>query len=67
MFQRVCALDLEGVVAKYAIAPYIADSEKTTWYKILNPEYSENEERQERSSKIGTANPYLAGIPAGLC
>jgi len=40
-------LDLEGIVAKHATAPYVADREKTTWFKILNREYSQKQGREE--------------------
>ena len=47
LFQRVCKLDLEGIVAKQKHAPYIASREEPTWYKILNPKYSQREGREE--------------------
>ena len=47
LFQRVCELDLEGIVAKHAIAPYVGDREKTTWFKVLNREYSQKQGREE--------------------
>src|SRR3989449_9808027 len=36
LFQRVCELDLEGIVAKQKSAPYVTDREQSTWFKILN-------------------------------
>src|SRR2546422_11086264 len=36
LFQRVCGLDLEGIVAKQKSAPYVTDREQSTWFKILN-------------------------------
>ncbi len=47
LHRRVCELDLEGIVAKHAPAPYVADREKTTWFKILNREYSQKQGREE--------------------
>jgi bifunctional non-homologous end joining protein LigD len=47
LFQRVCKLDLEGIVAKHKHAPYVASREETTWIKILNPNYSQREGREE--------------------
>jgi len=41
LFERVCALDLEGIVAKQRFAPYASDREISTWYKIRNPQYSQ--------------------------
>ena len=37
LFNAVCRLDLEGVIAKRLEDPY---GPKTTWLKILNPTYS---------------------------
>src|SRR5207247_7537669 len=31
LFQRVCELDLEGVVAKQKFGPYVAEREHSTW------------------------------------
>ena len=47
LFQRVCELDLEGVVAKQKSAPYVAEREHSTWYKILNRGYSQKDGREE--------------------
>src|SRR5437764_6799636 len=32
LFQRVCKMDLEGVVAKHAFGPYVTEGERTTWF-----------------------------------
>jgi ATP-dependent DNA ligase len=45
LFQRVCEMDLEGIVAKHSLAPYTM--ERTTWFKIKNPKYSQMEGREE--------------------
>src|SRR5580704_4916290 len=37
LFQRVCQMDLEGIVAKHSFGPYMA--EQTTWFKIKNRSY----------------------------
>src|SRR6266446_2478769 len=47
LFQRVCELDLEGVVAKQKSAPYVTEREHSTWFKILNREYSQKDAREE--------------------
>src|SRR5437899_226167 len=47
LFQRVCELDLEGIVAKQKSAPYITEREHSTWFKILNREYSQKDGREE--------------------
>ena len=40
LFQRVCELDLEGIVAKQKFGPYVTEQEHSTRFKILNREYS---------------------------
>ena len=47
LFQRVCKLDLEGIVAKHKSGPYVTDRESTTWFKILNRKYSQKQGREE--------------------
>ncbi len=47
LFQRVCELDLEGVVAKQKSAPYVTEREQSTWFKILNRKYSQMQGREE--------------------
>jgi hypothetical protein len=41
LFQRVCELDLEGIVAKEKFGPYVTEREQSTWFKILSREYSQ--------------------------
>ena len=47
LFQRVCKLDLEGIVAKRKSGPYTTDRENSTWFKIRNREYSQMVGREE--------------------
>jgi len=47
LFQRVCELDLEGIVAKQKFGPYVTDREQSTWFKILNREYSQKNGRED--------------------
>jgi ATP-dependent DNA ligase len=42
----VCAVDLEGIVAKLASSPYRA-TQPPHWTKIKNPNYSQAEGRHE--------------------
>jgi ATP-dependent DNA ligase len=49
LFERVCGLDLEGVVAKRKDRLYTP--EETTWVKIKNPAYSQVEGRSELLEK----------------
>jgi bifunctional non-homologous end joining protein LigD len=46
LFERVCKLDLEGIVAKHAYATYTVE-EKTTWFKIKNRDYSQMKGREK--------------------
>jgi len=47
LFERVCLLDLEGIVAKHGHGPYIAEAKQTTWFKIKNRNYSQMEGREK--------------------
>jgi bifunctional non-homologous end joining protein LigD len=46
LFQRVCKMDLEGIVAKHGTGVYVTERERTTWFKIRNPKYSQMEGRE---------------------
>jgi len=46
LFEQVCARDLEGIVAKRTPL-YATDREQSTWFKILNREYSQKDGREE--------------------
>jgi ATP-dependent DNA ligase len=47
LFQRVCKLDFEGIVAKHMHGNYVVETERTTWFKIRNPKYTQMEGREE--------------------
>ena len=47
LFERVCELDLEGIVGKHKSGPYVTDRESTTWFKIRNRGYSQMLGREE--------------------
>jgi ATP-dependent DNA ligase len=47
LFGRVCKMDLEGIIAKQKFGPYVADREQSSWFKILNREYSQKDGREE--------------------
>jgi DNA ligase 1 len=47
LFEQVCKLDLEGIVAKQKHAPYVSDREQSTWFKVRNPHYSQSTGREE--------------------
>jgi len=45
VFKAVCFHDLEGIIAKRLSDPY--EPERTKWWKILNPDYSQKQGRAE--------------------
>jgi ATP-dependent DNA ligase len=45
LFQRVCKIDLEGIVAKHSLARHT--TERTTWFKSKNHNYSQVAGREE--------------------
>lgn len=47
LFERVCQLDLEGIVAKYKFGAYGGEDALSTWYKIRNRNYSQMVGRNE--------------------
>jgi bifunctional non-homologous end joining protein LigD len=47
LFERVCELDLEGIVAKHKLGNYVTEREHSTWFKILNRAYSQKNGREE--------------------
>jgi ATP-dependent DNA ligase len=49
LFQRICKLDLEGIVSKQKFGPYVTEREQSTWFKILNRAYSQMAGRGESS------------------
>ena len=51
LYEQVCSIDLEGIVAKPKISPYQAVKGQTTWIKVKNPDYSQAEGRQELFNK----------------
>jgi ATP-dependent DNA ligase len=47
LFQRVCEMDLEGIVAKHSYGPYVTEAQRPTWFKIKNRGYSQMQGREE--------------------
>ena len=47
LFDRVCKMDLEGIVAKHSFGVYVTERERTTWFKIKNKNYSQMAGREE--------------------
>jgi ATP-dependent DNA ligase len=50
LFQAICARDLEGIVAKHRLGPY--EAMPVTWFKVLNPDYSQARGRNEMFDKF---------------
>ena len=67
-----CALNLEGVVGKWANGTYQTDGRCTSWVKFKNPEYSQMEARHElfegfaRLQQIETAAAATATPTVGV-
>jgi bifunctional non-homologous end joining protein LigD len=57
LFQRVCEMDLEGIVAKQKYSPYVTDLEASTWFKIRNPRYSQWAGRAELFERERSREP----------
>jgi bifunctional non-homologous end joining protein LigD len=64
LFQRVCKLDSEGIVAKHKFGNYVTEREHSTWFKIVNREYSQKDGREELFERERTANLFPAGTLA---
>ena len=47
LFERVCEMDLEGIVAKHSFGEYVTERERTTWVKIKNRGYSQSVGREK--------------------
>jgi ATP-dependent DNA ligase len=47
LFERVCEMDLEGIVTKHSYGNYVTESQRTTWIKIKNRSYSQNVGREK--------------------
>ena len=61
LFERVCKMDLEGVVAKHSFGNYVTERERTTWFKIKNRSYPRCRAVRNCSSANATKNLSLAG------
>jgi len=47
LYGKACEFDLEGIVAKWKDASYVADDRRSSWVKVKNPNYSQLEGREE--------------------
>ena len=46
LFEKICELALEGIVAKWKAGTYLADNRRSSWVKIKNPRYSQAKGRE---------------------
>jgi len=60
VFQRICEMDLEGIIAKHSTGPYVTDRERSTWFKIRNRSYSQMEGRVELFERERHTQPESA-------
>lgn len=63
LFQRVCKMDLEGIVAKHGSSPYITEPQRTTWFKIKNRNYSQMAGRE----KLFERDRHKEPVPGWHC
>ena len=61
LFQAICARDLEGIVAKHRLGPY--EARPVTWFKVLNPAYTQKRGRQEMFDKFRERREYVPAVP----
>ena len=59
LFKLACEHDLEGIVAKHLLSPYILDSEPR-WLKIRNTDYSQWVGREELFERERSNDPDLS-------
>ena len=53
LYQLICQLDLEGIVAKRADSTYDDNPKSRNWIKIKNPKYSQKEGRADLFKRAG--------------
>jgi bifunctional non-homologous end joining protein LigD len=58
LFQAICARDIEGIVAKHRLGPY--EARPVTWFKVLNPNYTQKRGRKEMFDKFRTNGERVA-------
>ena len=62
LFQRVCELDLEGIVAKQKFGPYVAERDRALGSRFSTPNIRRGEDAKNCLSGTGTVNLLPAGI-----
>jgi len=57
LFQLICEMDLEGIVCKHKLTPYV--SRPQVWFKVVNPNYSQHRARREMFEKFRTPADHV--------
>lgn len=68
LYQVICREDLEGIVAKHKLAPYV--TRPPTWFKLLNPDYTQKRKRREMVDKFRkerSVEPVATASDASIC
>jgi bifunctional non-homologous end joining protein LigD len=68
LFERVCEMDLEGIVAKHSFGNYVTERERTTWFKIKESGLLTERRTREavRARTPSRTRPGLALLRVGL-
>ena len=53
LFKLACEHDLEGIVAKHKLSPYVSGEGETSWIKVRNASYSQIAGRDELFNRDG--------------
>jgi bifunctional non-homologous end joining protein LigD len=61
LFEAICSKDLEGVVCRHKLAPYV--EKPATWFKVINPDYSQMRGRKEMFDKFHEPKASLMERP----
>jgi hypothetical protein len=64
LYGVICREDLEGIVAKHKDGPYT--SAPISWFKIINPNYSQHAGRREMFDRFRDKRNDGDGRPGGL-
>src|SRR4051812_36782109 len=57
LFEHICQMDLEGIVAKLKCGPYVTEREHSTWFKIKSSTYSQWAGRAELFNRERAQEP----------
>lgn len=63
LFEAIRKRDCEGIIAKHKLAPYVKTP--ATWFKVLNPDYTQKRSRREMFEKFNRGNSKPLTIDRG--